>query len=679
MASRPGRGGGGKARAREARAREAGAREAGAREAGAREAGAREAGAREAGAAPPSAPAALPPEAGGAAVPRFAIVIPMFRQPGLAAEALACALREAAAEGGVVVLVNDGCPYAQTQALCQTFAAAYPGRIDAVRTANAGLSAARNHGIRHALARFPSLGAIFLLDADNRLKPGALRRALAALAESGADWVYPDVDKFGLAWHGDMAGPYRLLRHLAENICDAACLIDARVFAGSLAFDPDLREGYEDWDFWLRCAAAGRRGAHCADLGFQYRARPESMVREADRLRPRLTEALQRRHASLYTPRHLLQREHAETPRFCLVHADQQRCTFTSAPGASSRSLRLAELEAAFWQAVCHPVRAHFPPFIVLLDRKLLLDLLRLGLADWLFWRIETALEQDDSVAVRLRTGSRIACTTGAAATDAVPRLLALRLAALRAVVADPQATATRAEVTLEAPIAADRATADAAGLAAQLRATAWREGTDGGGWRVPALIAGPRLYQEVRRLTGSRAPLARGGTRREAALLLPAGGAPLLAAGLRAAGWTIRLILPGAIIDPAAMLAVADVLCPLDTPPDAEGLAGLLAGCGMVIDCGALTGLALMGALRRQGVITGLLAEDATLALAWEHALELVVVPTARLRTVFQAFGVPAAKLRTIDEAWDSADADSADRHRADGVAHAGLPHAAG
>lgn len=144
---------------------------------------------------------------GAGRAPRLAIVIPVYKHSVLVTEAIASALHEARLADGVAILVNDGCPYPETHAVCQAFASAEPGLVEYIFTRNGGLSAARNRGIRYALACYPSLEAVYLLDADNRLGAGAMRRALAVLDETGADWVYPNIDKFGLEWNGDFSAP----------------------------------------------------------------------------------------------------------------------------------------------------------------------------------------------------------------------------------------------------------------------------------------------------------------------------------------------------------------------------------------------------------------------------------------------------------------------------------------
>ncbi len=50
-----------------------------------------------------------------------------------------------------------------------------------------------------------------------------------------------------------------------------------------MRFDETMREGFEDWDFWLQAIAAGFVGRHLPRAGFQYRKRMESMLAESER------------------------------------------------------------------------------------------------------------------------------------------------------------------------------------------------------------------------------------------------------------------------------------------------------------------------------------------------------------------------------------------------------------
>ena len=39
------------------------------------------------------------------------------------------------------------------------------------------------------------------------------------------DWVYPNIDMFGLEWGSDYGGDYSLLLHTYLNVCEAGSLL----------------------------------------------------------------------------------------------------------------------------------------------------------------------------------------------------------------------------------------------------------------------------------------------------------------------------------------------------------------------------------------------------------------------------------------------------------------------
>src|SRR5689334_21919557 len=119
---------------------------------------------------------ALPAIAGGPVGPTLAVVIPVYKHSVLLGEAVISALNQETKFGLVIVIVNDGCPMAETHQACLDFAAAAPGRVHYIRRLNVGLSAARNTGIEYVLGAWDTVDAIYFLDADNRLLPGALQR-----------------------------------------------------------------------------------------------------------------------------------------------------------------------------------------------------------------------------------------------------------------------------------------------------------------------------------------------------------------------------------------------------------------------------------------------------------------------------------------------------------------------
>ena len=197
--------------------------------------------------------AALPMLLQRPAGPALALVIPVYKHSVLLGEAVTSALDQETDFEFVVILVNDGCPMAETHQACLDFVAAAPDRVFYIRRPNGGLSAARNTGIEHVLGAWESVEAIYFLDADNRLLPCALQRAYDVLVEHPeVGWVYPNIDMFGQEWNSDYSGEYSVLRHLEENICEAGSLVRRAVFEQGARFDESMRLGFEDWGFLAR-------------------------------------------------------------------------------------------------------------------------------------------------------------------------------------------------------------------------------------------------------------------------------------------------------------------------------------------------------------------------------------------------------------------------------------------
>ena len=140
---------------------------------------------------------------------------------------------------------------------------------------NQGLSMARNSGV--AWSREPYL---FMLDADNRIRPPALSRLLAAIEASGAAFAYSQLRMFGEVEAIGIADVWDPARLRYGNYIDAMALLrrDALLAAGgyaTLAND----YGWEDYDLWCRFAELGYAGLFLPEILCEYRVHNSSMLR----------------------------------------------------------------------------------------------------------------------------------------------------------------------------------------------------------------------------------------------------------------------------------------------------------------------------------------------------------------------------------------------------------------
>src|SRR5215469_10386808 len=101
--------------------------------------------------------------------PIIAIVVPLFKHSVLVADALGAAIAQKSRYPFVIIVVNDGCPYQESNLQIKSIVSVYPDLVRYVIQQNSGLSAARNTGIDYALTHFPSVQAIYFMDADNAI------------------------------------------------------------------------------------------------------------------------------------------------------------------------------------------------------------------------------------------------------------------------------------------------------------------------------------------------------------------------------------------------------------------------------------------------------------------------------------------------------------------------------
>jgi glycosyltransferase involved in cell wall biosynthesis len=232
--------------------------------------------------------------------PRLSVLLPCFNHGAFIDEAVESVFAQTFQDFEIIV-VDDGSTDARTVEKLSSWTVP---RLRVFRTGNRGLPAARNHAARHAS------GAVFCaLDADDRLAPTWFEKALAVLdGQPSVAFVSHWLETFGderWTWTPERCDLPALL---ARNAVNGAALVRREAFEAVGGYDESMREGCEDWDFWLRLVEGGRAGAIIPEVLFYYRRRADSMSRvmleESAYRRP--LDALVTKHAASYR-RHLIE------------------------------------------------------------------------------------------------------------------------------------------------------------------------------------------------------------------------------------------------------------------------------------------------------------------------------------------------------------------------------------
>lgn len=323
----------------------------------------------------------------------ISVVVPIKGHPVLIDDAIASVQREIeAGQVARLIVVNDGCEYAETLESLSAWQAVLGDRMRVLHCRNGGLSVARNRGIAAAIEADPQVQGIFLLDADNMLVAGAGSAMQSLMRQHPqGDWFYPDFDFFGQNGHYVTDREYNLLFHAQINLCEAGSLIRRRVFDAGIRFDEEMKRGYEDWDFWLSAAKAGFRGHSAAQPLMLYRKRPVSMLSNSHDADAELRRYLERKHDWLFNTPTLLDLEAARFPRFAVIEGEGRTARLQTDP-LQGEDILLCELERRIMACFAEPFANHAPSYLVFLRDGVSARLRDAGLLHSFFWNAERRL-----------------------------------------------------------------------------------------------------------------------------------------------------------------------------------------------------------------------------------------------------------------------------------------------
>jgi hypothetical protein len=235
----------------------------------------------------------------GEVTPGISVVVTLFNYADVVTEAL----DSVAASTGVAVeliVVDDHSTDGGRDVVLQ-FMDAHPDLPVLLlgRDNNCGLPQARNHGIARTRAT-----KVLILDADNAVYPTCLRRLADALdADPGASFAYATLEAFGAEPGLRSHLPWHVPWLCAANYLDAQAMIRRDVLVRHGGYrEGEWIYGWEDWDLWLRLAAAGERGVHLPEMLGRYRTQRTSMISISNLAAESMTARLRDRYPTLPWP-----------------------------------------------------------------------------------------------------------------------------------------------------------------------------------------------------------------------------------------------------------------------------------------------------------------------------------------------------------------------------------------
>lgn len=223
---------------------------------------------------------------------RVSVVIPCYNHGKFLGEAIGSVRAQEYPDLDIIV-VNDGSTDLQTLSVFD----ALDKDVVLIEQSNKGLAAARNRGIQEAAGEF-----ILPLDADDRIGPGFIQQAVAAMAKDHeVGIVYGQTELFGSKTGPWRKPDYAMPEMLFENMIVASALYRKSDWESVGGYRPAMTHAWEDWDFWLALINLGRKVVRLKDVTFYYRISEESMTSRLS-FNNKLAMMLQLvlRHKSLY-------------------------------------------------------------------------------------------------------------------------------------------------------------------------------------------------------------------------------------------------------------------------------------------------------------------------------------------------------------------------------------------
>ena len=191
--------------------------------------------------------------------------------------------------GGFEVVVVDDASTDSSVRVVEEYMAAHPLPICLVKKPlNSGLSDARNTGLH--VARAP---LVFILDADNEIRPDCLQAHYHAILSSGCAMAYGIINRFDHATRKTIGTTLQREWNVRELVSrpyiDAMAMIRKEPVLQVCGYSPEfgtiLPQGWEDYDLWLKLAQAGHSGQLIPQILSDYRVHPNSMIQGTDSFR----------------------------------------------------------------------------------------------------------------------------------------------------------------------------------------------------------------------------------------------------------------------------------------------------------------------------------------------------------------------------------------------------------
>ena len=203
------------------------------------------------------------------------IIVPCFNQANFLKESLQSVLDQTY-ENWECIIVNDGSPD-NTEEVANKWCEK-DSRFQYIIKTNGGLSSARNAGIKIAKGEF-----ILPLDADDILVETYISRLLPELISDSSLAIVSCHSKFFEKNVSNIVNEFKPVGSSYRNLLFENNLIATSIFRKKDwtevgGYDEKMKNGFEDWEFWIAITKTGRKYKIVEEFLFYYRKSKNSML-----------------------------------------------------------------------------------------------------------------------------------------------------------------------------------------------------------------------------------------------------------------------------------------------------------------------------------------------------------------------------------------------------------------
>lgn len=228
-------------------------------------------------------------------IPIISVIVPCYNQAEYMRDALNSVLASTFQEWECII-VNDGSKD-ETLQIAHEYEQK-DARFHVVDIPNGGLANARNVGIRHSHGKY-----ILPLDSDDKIGEKYLDLAVSYLEQ------HPDTKLVYCLCHffGDVSGfrplpSYNYQTILWQNVFFTACVYRRSDYDKTKGYNPNMKFGHEDWDFWLSLLSPQDKVYRIHEVQFYYRKHGVSMISGTQKHLSETNRQMVLNHLDIYTP-----------------------------------------------------------------------------------------------------------------------------------------------------------------------------------------------------------------------------------------------------------------------------------------------------------------------------------------------------------------------------------------